>query len=172
MLQITEDTQQRLVLHDSRLMLRLLAAAFTLISVFSVLTMVVQGYRGMFVDTQVGLQEPSRLVAWLMFIVVGLGFIAFGLFALINLSHSVHVELDRNDETVSIRSVNGLRPVTVTHSIYGVSHVAVESDPNLRVFALYLVLRSGERIVLTTLPAHEENQVERIRNAVRSFLRQ
>lgn len=170
MLKITHQTPTRLVLRDDRRGLRLLAVVFTALSVLSVLMLVALAVQRFTSDPFISLIE-NRLVALLVFVVVGVGFVGLGLYTLLNVSHGITVTFDKVSETVTTHRARGVRSVKVQQSIYGVSGLAVERNDEMSLYGLYLVLRSGEQIPLATLPQHEQDTVDQMVRVVRQFLR-
>ena len=78
---------------------------------------------------------------------------------------------DRLGETVTVIRAEGFRSETHQHSLYGVSHVLVLSNDEVRTLALYLVLRSGERISLGVCSQYDADTAERFVQNVKGFLR-
>jgi membrane glycosyltransferase len=170
MLKIVEQTPTRLVLRDQRYMLRILALLFTVMSAFSATMLIILGYQRFTTDPNVNFLE-NRVAALLMFIIMTIAFTTVGLFTLFNVSHGVTVTLDKGSETVTIQRAKALSPITVSYAIYAVSRLEVEKNDEVDLYGIFLVLRSGERIALAALPQHEEERVEAMIQAVRTFLR-
>jgi hypothetical protein len=151
MLRIIEHTPTRLVLRDDRRIQRAAAFLFTALSALSVTLLLLQAY-----------QRTSPALA--MFVLIEVGFVTLGLFML---THRVTVILDKGVETVTIHR----RSTTIRQSIYGVSGLSVETNDEASLYGVYLVLRSGERIPLASLPQHDREHVEAMVRTVRAFLR-
>jgi hypothetical protein len=85
-------------------------------------------------------------------------------------SRGVRCILDKHAETVTIEKTRWLRSRTTTHSIYGVARAEAERNEDVRVFGIFLVLRSGERLALATLPLYDEDAAQHIVRTIRQFL--
>ncbi|HEX2622201.1 MAG TPA: hypothetical protein VHL11_18715 [Phototrophicaceae bacterium] len=170
MLRIIEHTPTRLVLQDNRGGLRVLAVIFTSLSMFSLISLLLQSYQRLNRQQDDNLLN-LRIAALLMFVTVSVGLVGFGVFAVFNLSRGVIFILDRTQETAILISAHRLRRVSHQYSIYAISHLQVETSPELRAYGLFLVLRSGEKIPLATFPEHEQDYLEQLIRTIHAFLR-
>ncbi len=161
---IVEQNDTRLVLRQRRLGMGLVMGLFTALMGFTLLNVFVQGF-----------QRLSGLNSWQAISwVIWLGFIGFllvvGILSAASMLQGVTCTLDRERETAAVRRARFLRSARQTFPIYSVSHLAVEQNPEVRVFGVFLVLRSGERIALATVPPHEQEPMDRTARAVKRFL--
>ncbi len=88
----------------------------------------------------------------------------------LNVWHGVTCAFDRANEQVTITRAAGFGTARQQHSIYGVSHALLEGNDDLRTLAIYLVLRSGQRIPLGTCSEFEKADAERAVQSIRAFL--
>ncbi|MBC8100192.1 MAG: hypothetical protein H7Y11_12170, partial [Armatimonadetes bacterium] len=106
-----------------------------------------------------------------VFLALGVGFTLVGGVALLGAGYGVRITFDKLSETVTLEKMLLLRSQTRQHAIYGVSHVHIETNPEIKLYGLFLQLRSGERIPIGTLPEEDVETVDAIRRTVSSFLR-
>jgi L-cystine uptake protein TcyP (sodium:dicarboxylate symporter family) len=172
MLKITEHTSTRLVLKDQRIVGALLAGLFTLFSLIALLLLVIQGIE----IFSWRLENDGRLNAiqvmtFGMFVVFGMVFVILGLLTTLGFGLGVTFTLDKTDEVMQLRRMRLFRLHHETHSIYGISHLDVETNTDLQAYGLFLVLRSGERIPLAAISMLDQEHMERLVKQVRAFLR-
>lgn len=163
-MQIVEQTDNRLVLRQRRLGMGLVMAAFSVLTGLTLVNILVQGVQ------RLGTLNGGQLIGWVLW----LGFIGFmatvGVIASATMLHGVTCTFDRVQETAAVQRTRYLRMQQQTFPIYSVSHLAVEQNAEVRVFGLFLVLRSGERIALATVPPHDEETIQRTARVVKGFL--
>ncbi|MEL6149645.1 MAG: hypothetical protein AAFV33_03475 [Chloroflexota bacterium] len=98
-------------------------------------------------------------------------FIAWvGAVTAVKILRGVTCDFDRATETVTITRAQGIGVAQQQHSIYGVSHALLEANDELQAIALYLVLRSGQRISLGTCSPFDKDMAEGIVRSIRAFL--
>ncbi|GAB4516062.1 MAG: hypothetical protein OHK0046_20630 [Anaerolineae bacterium] len=169
MLQIIEHTPTRLVLRDQQRTAGLIAAVFTGLSVISVIATAYQG-----VDLLILRADRDMLAVRLsglaLFLAFGLGFVFLGMAAYQHFTKGVTLILDKSAEIMHLETVRVLRVAVREHSIYGISRVDVLTDPRMRVHALHVVLRTGEKIPVATVAAVDGDAMERAVTAIRAFL--
>lgn len=121
-------------------------------------------------------QSPPPSFYWLriagLLVVFGMGcfFAVIGALTAVKVLHGVTCTFDRQTETVTVTHADGIRTTRQQHSIYGVSHVLVEQNDDLQAIALYLVLRSGQRISLGTCSPLDKDRAAHLVGNVRAFL--
>lgn len=165
-MKIIEDTSQRLVIRFQRGLMAVAIAGFTILSVLVVINLVIQGTSMLLLR-----YEGWRVLTLFVWTLVGLVMIALGVVSWSNVGRGITCTFDKVKETVTIRQPHWFRMEEVTHSIYSVSHVDLLENSETRSFGIFMVLRSGERIALATVPIFEEAEVRGLVNHVRSFLR-
>lgn len=170
MLKVIEQTPSRMVLQDKRPISVFVAASFTLLNVCFVLVL---GYTA--VDILI-FSEPKDLMAWryfgaTVFILVGVGLTVIGLLVTLHFLHGVTVVFDKQAEEVRLESTHYFRAVQMTYPIYGVSRLDIETNNEMRSYGLFLVLRSGERIALTSFAMLDEEDMRRTVEQMRAHLR-
>ena len=164
-MKIIEQTPQRLVLQQKRGGMAVVMAIFTLLSVFALLNLLLQG-----IASFSTLQPFERLswVTWTLLIgvVVGIGGILWT-----STARGTTCTFDKAAESVLISVPRLWRLRHTEHPIYAVSRIEAEHNAESKVYGLFLVLRSGERIALATMLAFEQDAVEGVVYRVRDFLR-
>ncbi len=160
MLHITQHTSRRLVLEDKRTRLRVFSLLFLALSLLTLSSLLVNSAATAFNE---GGLDPQRLPAQITFLVADVALVGVALFFLLNLSRKVRITFDRESETVVVRQQS--------FSLYSVSHIRVEGNDEIGVYALYLVLRMGQQVPLATLPYHEQVHMERLVAEVKAFLK-
>lgn len=161
---IVEHTALRLVLQQRRAGMALVMSLFSLMSAFTLLNVLVEGSQRWRLFG--GWQWISWLI-WLMFLAL---LLTVGVLVAFSMWHGVTCTFDREGETVTIRRARFLRATQQILPIYSVSHLALEQNPEVRVFGIFLVLRSGERIALATTPLHDEEMLRSHTRTVKDFL--
>jgi len=163
---ISEQTDTHLMLRQRRLGMGLVMAVFSALCGLTLINVLLQG-----------IQRFAFFTGWEFFTwIIWLGFLALllaiGILSASTMLHGVSLELDREHEIATIRRVRFLRMQQQTYPIYSVSHLATEENPEVRVIGLFLMMRSGERIALATVPAYDQEAMQRIVRTVKSFLLQ
>lgn len=169
MLQVIEQTPTRLVLKDQRFVSGVVAGIFTALSVGSLLMIAYQGVESLFMVQRdlIG----WRIFGFALFLAFGVAFTLLGVMAYQHFMKGITLILDKNTETMYLQSVNIFRLKETTRSIYGVSHIEVETDDRMRVYALFVVLRSGEKLPLAAMSTVDEEHMEHVVSVIRGFLR-
>ncbi|MEM6282302.1 MAG: hypothetical protein AAF787_08935 [Chloroflexota bacterium] len=124
----------------------------------------------------ISIREPLPTYYWLRMLLLGIVF-ALGCFfawvgsvTAVKILRGVTCDFDRATETVTITHAEGIGMAQQQHSIYGVSHALLEANDELQAIALYLVLRSGQRISLGTCSHFDKDTAEGIVRSIRAFL--
>ncbi len=170
MLRVIEETPNRLVMKDKSPTAGLVAAVFTVLSVGSVLILAQQGIDILIIRNDRDLLLV-RLFGFAVFLAVGVGFVLLGIAACCRFLKGVTFILDKTEETMYLQTVNFFAAQIVTQSIYAVSHIHIETDPRMRVYGLYVVLRSGQKLPLAAISTLDEADMQTAVNAIRAFLR-
>lgn len=168
MLQIVQQTPQRLVLQDRQPAAQVASWVFLIVSIGALALFAMQALESL---SRAESLEPIRLLGVSVFLLLGLGFVAIGLLAVANFTGGVTCILDRQAGTVTIQRVDFFRRSEFSHAIYSVSHLDVETNADVQAYGLFIVLRSGERLPLAAFPLVEQAHVEQLRRQMRDFLR-
>lgn len=170
MLKVIEESPSRLVLRDQRPTAGIIAAVFTGFSVFTVLAVAYQGIDLLIIRADRDL-IGMRLVGMALFLAFGIGFTLIGVMAYQHFTKGVTLVLDKAREIMHLQKVNIFRVTQREDPIYGISRIEVQTDERMRVYALYVVLRTGEKIPVAAMSSVDEADMERAVNAIRAFLR-
>jgi hypothetical protein len=166
MLQIIEHTPTRLVLQDRAPFMGL---AFGLFTLFSLLFMVLlPGYN---IIRLLPAGVTLQVLALAAILIVGCLFVYLGIGAALLILHGVTCIFDRPAATLTLTRIRHLRPITSSHPLYGFSHTEVVTNVEIGSCALYIVLRSGEKVLLTTAPVQDQARLEQVRQQIRAFVR-
>lgn len=165
-MQIIEHTSTRLVLRYRRRLMAVFVALFTLMSAVIVVMLFFQG--AAMLSSNFALW---RLVAWIGWLGLGSLFVGLGVISWVNTARGTLCIFDKQAETVTVRRPRWLRMVEVIHSIYGVSHFDFQQNDEVRAVAVYMVLRSGETILLASVPTYDADLVYDVTRQARAFLR-
>lgn len=164
-MEIIESTSQKLVIRFRRGLMAVVVAIFTILSIFVVLNLLVQGV--MMLSQR---YETWRVIALISWMALGLSMVGLGVTSWLNLARGATCTFDKVQEIVTIRQPRLFRMSEVTHSIYSVSHLDLLKNEETKSFAILLVLRSGERIPLATMSIYEEANLRGLIHEVRGFL--
>lgn len=168
-MQIVEQTTTRLVLQKRTLVLALSILAFTVISLSSVLCLAAQGV-GIVLNTAAP-DALTRTFSLGVFLLFGAALSGLGIAISAGAGRGTTCIFDKDSETFTLRKMRLLRPQTITQSIYGVSHIEIVRNDDIGVLGMFLVLRSGERLVLGTEPSSDGERVDTLVRHVRHFLK-
>ena len=169
MLQITEHTSQRLLLQDRAWGIGLAGVVFVLFCV--VLMILMPAHNILLILVNGGMNPPVQVVSLVIIMLIGSGFVWFGLPVCLSLLRGMTCIFDRDSAIITLRRVERLRLVSTEYPFYGVSHTATETNAETKTCAVYLVLRSGQRVLLTTASLHDSELIEQITRQIRDFLR-
>ena len=164
-MQLIEQGPERLILRQTHYILALSLLCFTAFSVIFFINMLIQGPR------YFSSMNAFQLLSYILWLGFALALIYLGSTALRQAAQGRRCTFDKTLETVTIIRPRLLRAQVMEYSIYGVSHVDVEHNAELRAYALFLVLRSGLRIPLASVPAHDHEAVRQVSQQIRFFLR-
>lgn len=162
---ILEQTPTRLVLYRRRSGMALLMGVFTLLSVFWFVNLLIQGFTRWRNAPDIG-----QLVAWLMWVSVAAVLAGLGALSLASAALGVRLTFDKITATLTIQKPRYLFNVTQEYSLYSLLRLDVERNDEVRVWGVFMVLRSGERLPLTTFPLHDETAVREFTQLLRNFL--
>jgi hypothetical protein len=111
-----------------------------------------------------------RLFSLLLLGIVGCVLAVIGGLTAYNLLCGITAVFDRRTTTVTVTAPHRWHMRQQQHSLYGVSHAQIENHPEFESFAVYIVLRSGERILLGRCHKFDRDVAERIAQTIRAFL--
>lgn len=161
---ITANPHQ-LVIRHRRLEMALVLAIFTLLSGLMVINLLLGGIQ------QWHTLNPLERIAWAVWFVVALVCTGGGTLLWNSARHGITCTFNRTDESCIIRRARRLRVEETHHAIYSVSHIATEHNTEMQMLGLFIVLRSGERIPLATVPEQEADYARDVVARARAFLR-
>jgi hypothetical protein len=169
-MQILENQPDRLTLRNRSMLFGVMFAVGALLWLFVVMGTAVSGTVRVATQT-----PPPDLIGWRLFglavvFVFGVFFTWLGAQTAITTLRGTTCIFDRTAETVTVLQPGGWRSQQQQHSLYGVSHAHVEHNDEFSTFALYLVLRSGERIPLGVLHEFQRAEVDATVQTIRAFL--
>lgn len=169
MLQITEHTPDRLTLQDRS---PITGAAIALFVIFSAGLMVLMPAHNIaLILLNGGMNPPVQILMLGLIVLAGSALVYFGLPICLSLLRGMTCVFDREAAVIRLSQVQRLRLQTIEHPFYGVSHTHIETNAETRTCAVYLVLRSGQRVLLTTAPLHDQEVIEQVTRRLRDFLR-
>lgn len=169
MLRITEQSPERLTLQARS---PGIGAALALFVLFSLVLMVIMPAHNMLlIALNGGMNPPLQVLSLVMVLVIGMLFVYLGLPVALGLLRGTTCIFDRPNAIVYLTRLHRLRLVTHTYPLYGVSHTIVETNPETHSYALYLMLRSGEPVLVTAASSYDQESIEEVRQCVRAFLR-
>ena len=170
MLYITEQSQTKLILQDRRLFMTLLGGCFTLMSVSVLVLIIIQGEETFTNQMQRDL-VPIRIANLAVFLILGMCMVGLGVFITLNFGRGVTCVFNKDTGEMVLDKTKVFRREKVTHSIYGISHFDIEENTDLRAYGVFMILRSGERIPITSFSVLDREHMESLLNRVRGFLR-
>lgn len=163
-MQIVEHTTDKLVIRHRRLEMAAVMVLFTVMSVFLLINTVVQGV------PRLGILNAGQLVSWIIWLVFAGGLTVLGVMMSNTAGRGTRCTFDRDAETVCLQKPNLLSADSDEASLYSVSHVMVERNEDVKALGVYLVLRSGEKRILASVPLHETEEAHEVARTVRGFL--
>lgn len=170
MLEIVENTPQKLILRDQRPTAGIIALIFTVLSIGAVGLLLIQVVSG-FSDRIGQFDGFLWLLGMVVFIALGAGFIVLGITASLHFLVGSTCIIDRDAEAVTLERVGFLRTHTEQHSIWGISHVEVEENVEVHAFGVFLILRSYDRIPVASFHRQDEEAMRSLVQEIRAFLR-
>jgi hypothetical protein len=163
---IFEQSSQRLILGQRRVLMALVMTVYALLSLIFLLNgLLLQGVPRLY------LLNPFELLAWFFWVLLAFGSTAIGVYIALSLWRGVTVTFDRADGTFCVRRSQGWRPAETHGSLYAIKRLALEENETARVIGLFLELRSGERLPLATIPSYATDSAQDLARTVREFLR-
>lgn len=164
-MQIVEQSSQELVLQQRRGWMAVALILFVLLICFTLANLVLQGI------ARLGDFNRWELLSWLVWVALGSTLAGLGILGVNNALRGMRCRFDRATATVTIERPRGLRLAVQQLSIYAISRLEIEENQEMRLLAVYLVLRSGERLALASAPHFDAEELRGIQVAVRDFLR-
>lgn len=163
-MQIIENTNTRLVLQRKRPVMAAVMGLFTLMSGLALVNLFIQGV------PRIEQLNFFQLVSWLVWLLLALAMVSVGVMATINMARGITCIFDKDSETFAIWRPHFMGMQTTEHSIWGIKRVDVIRNDEMRLLALFVILRSNEKIPLTTMPQHDEGAIYELANTIRAFL--
>ncbi|MFQ3646010.1 MAG: hypothetical protein SNJ54_09350 [Anaerolineae bacterium] len=165
-MRLLEQTPTRLTLGQNRPVLALSMVAMLGLSVLLLFNLLWQtAQRG-------ELFTPAQWVGLVIWAGLALGLIAFSAWTLNVGLRGTRLIFDRDTQTVTLRRPFRLGLREQRFSIYAVSGLELIHNAELKIYALVLILRSGEKLPLATGSPYAEEQLRRLVKLVREFLNQ
>jgi hypothetical protein len=164
-MRIVEQSSTRLVVCQRRMGMALLMGLFTLLSLLMLLNVLTQG-----LPRLLSAMNSYQILGWFIWLALAAGLVSIGTLMGVSAGQGRCCIFDKQSETVTLKRINWLRWQIITHSIYGVARAEVERNQDVRAFGIFLVLRSGERLALATLPLHDEDSAYSMVRTIRQFL--
>lgn len=171
-MQVVTSSPDKLVVRNRSVMMGVVLAIGAVLWVVTTISVAVWGAVNLSTQTPLPTFYWLRIVGLFVVFVMGCFFAVVGVLTSVNLLRGVTCAFDRQTETITVTGTQGIRVTRQQYSIYGVSHVQAVENDHLRSIALYLVLRSGQRISLGTCSPLDKPQAEQLVGRVRAFLQQ
>ncbi|MFW5748724.1 MAG: hypothetical protein ACOCYT_03840 [Chloroflexota bacterium] len=161
----------RLVLRDQRPTAGVVAVIFIFMSISAVLLLFFQAV-SIFADRIGRFDGFLWLLGTVVFIGLGVGFVLLGVMAALHFLVGTTCVLDREAEEISVERVEWFRAREERHSIYGISRIEVEANPEVHAFGVFIVLRSNQRIPVASFHDQDEDAMRALVERMRAFLQQ
>lgn len=169
MLHIAEQNATRLMLRDRSPVLGAAMALFALLCLGLMVAAPLHNMALLLLTPRSA--NALRLFSLATLAVLGAVLAALGATTSAQLWRGTTCIFDRAAAAVTIIRPHGFRLRETELPIYAVSHLEIETGSEARAYALHLVLRSHERILLASVPVGEQELIETVRSRVRAFLR-
>lgn len=163
-MRIIEQNEVRLVVQHRRPGMAVMLGIFTVLSIGFLVNILVQGI------PRIAILDPFQLISWVVWIIFAIVLTGLGALVTFNASNGTRCTFDRQSETAQIRMPQYLHMETRDLSIYSIDRVEVETNDEVKATAVFLVLRSGERIPLATVPHFDEPSARACTTQMRAFL--
>lgn len=163
-MRLIEQTPTRLVLAQQRPLLAVMMLVFVGLCV---------GMLGSLVWQTTQLMADFSSAQWLAIAtwgLLGIGLLALAVWMLASAFYGNRLTLDRDSQRVTLRCARRLGQHTQEFAIFAISGLAVSHNADLNVFALMLVLRSGQQVALATVSPFAEQELHTLTRQVREFL--
>lgn len=170
-MQFMVNEPDRMVLRDRSLLMGVTLAAGATLAVTTMMGTAVWGLVDISTQQPLPTYYGLRVLLLLLVFVLGAGVAWASGTTAARVMQGVTCTFDRASEKVTIERPDGWHSTTDEHSLWGVSHALVQHSEETRTFALYLVLRSGERILIGACNEYEKETAERFVHNVKGFLR-
>lgn len=165
-MRLIEHTPNRLTLGQQRPLLAAAMLAMLGLSLLLVLNLATQTAQR--ADLFTGWQ-------WIGLVVWGglaLGLVAFSVWTLNAGLRGTRLTFDRDAQTVTLRRHHQLGLRVQEYPIFAVSGLELVHNTELNIYALVLLLRSGQKVPLATASPYAEAELRRLVKLVREFLNQ
>ncbi|MEL6405979.1 MAG: hypothetical protein AAFR81_16535 [Chloroflexota bacterium] len=163
-MQIIEHTADKLVIRHRRIEMAGVMVLFTIMSVFFLINTVLQGV------PRLGILNAGQVLSWVVWLVFAGGLTLLGIMMSNTAGRGTQCTFDREAEIFCLQKPNLLSADSIEASIYSVSHVMIERNEEAKALGVYLVLRSGEKRVLASVPLHDSEDAHQVAKTVREFL--
>jgi hypothetical protein len=169
-LEVVEKTPRQLILRDQRPTAGLIAIVFTFINLAALVMMLFQ-LVVMFPDRITESDGALWLLGMGVFISLSIFFMGMGIMATIQFWVGTACILDKDAETLTLQQIDFFRTQTEQHSIYGISHVEIDTNEEVHAYGVFIVLRSGKRLPVASYHQHDKDVMQTTVNYLRQFLR-
>ncbi len=164
-MRIVEHSDTRLVIAGKRTLFAAAMIVFVLLSAFLLVNLIIQSVDRLAIFT------PIQWIGFVIWAALAGGLVVVGVWILNTNIHGVHCVFDRNHRVVTLRRPYRLTTKDEAWSINAIAGVEVTHNEELNIYAIWLILRSGERISLGSASPFEEENLQHISKTVREFLR-
>jgi hypothetical protein len=164
-MKVREATSERFVITHQRPVWAVSMAIFTLMSAFTLVNLILQGIQ------QWSRMDGFQVVAFFIWVTLAIFLVLLGASITHNAGRGMLIEFDKPSETVRLRLPNLWRASWHNYPIYGISHLHIERNDDVRVVGVFLVLRHGERIALGTVTPFDLEAMQALAKEVKGFLR-
>lgn len=170
MLQIIHETPDVLILKDQRINAGLLSLMFTTFSLIALMLILSQGIDLILHPSSAG-SQIARVLTYAVFVLILALCVGLGALTTLYLLVGTTCTFDKLAGTLTVERMNLLRRERDERPIYGFSHLDVEANANERLYGVFVVLRSGERIPLAVVSVFDQDLLDALMRRVRQFLR-
>lgn len=165
-MRLLEHTPTRLTLGQQRPVSAAAMAVTLLLSVLLLINLTVQAAQ------RADLFTGAQWVGYFVWAGLALGLIGVSAWTLNAGLRGVRLTFDRSAQTVTLRRAHRMGLREQVFPIFAVSGLEVTHHSELRLFALVMLLRSGEKVPLATASPYAEAELRALVKIVRDFLNQ
>lgn len=165
MMKVLEQTPTRLVLRSHRPVMAATIVLFIALSGLAVLNLLLQSSR------RLSVLDPFQVLALVLWLSLGLAMLVFAWLAWQSLGRGRVVIFDLEQQQMTLISPQGWRRQMRHIPLPALKRVEVEHNPEVRVYAAFLVLQSGERIALTSFSPFDEEKARALAKQIGQFVR-
>ncbi len=170
-MQILEESNTRLVLRDRSVIFGIVIGVGAVLAVFTMVSVAGYGLADLYRRSAEFTLIELRIFMLAAIGLMGVAFASLGAVACLNTIRGITCAFDAEAATVTVTQPKVLRNETVAYPIYGVSHAFMETNEEIEACAVYLMLRTGQRIPLSTCSIHERAEAEALVDRIKLFLR-